>query len=63
MGMTRTERRASHKKQSRLRVSEGEPSAREVVEGIPELRYTTEGLVEYVNFRGVLYKNVFARVT
>ena len=61
--MTRTERRASHKKQSRLRIANGEPSVEEIVEGIPQLRYTTEGIVEYVNFRGVLYKNVFTRVT
>jgi hypothetical protein len=63
MAMTRTERRASHKKQNRLKIMEGAPRAVDLTEGEPEIRLTEEGLVEYVNFRGILYKNIFTRDT
>ena len=61
--MTRTERRNAHKKQERLQVEHGAPTAEELIEGVPVIRFTAlEGLVEYVNFKGVLYKSVFTRV-
>ena len=63
MAMTRTERRNAHKKQERLQVESGTPTVGELTEGVPVLRLSTTGeLAEYVNFRGVLYKNVFSRV-
>ena len=61
--MTRTERRNAHKKQERLQVESGPPLVEELIEGVPEIRLSTTGeLVEYINFKGVLYKNVFTRV-
>ena len=62
MAMTRTERRNAHKKQERLQIQSGTPTAEELTEGVPVIRFTAlDGLVEYVNFKGVLYKNVFTR--
>ena len=62
MAMTRTERRSAHKKQERLQVELGTPTIEELVEGVPVLRLSTTGeLAEYINFKGVLYKNVFSR--
>ena len=61
--MTKSERRNSHKKQERLQVELGTPTVDELIEGIPVLRLGTDGeLVQYINFKGVLYKNVFTRV-
>ena len=54
MGMSRTERRLAHKKQERLRISDGAPRAGDLENGIPVLRFTNEGMVEYVAFNGVL---------
>ena len=63
MAMTKTERRSSHKKQERLQVESGTPRAEELIECVPVLRLGTDGeLVQYINFKGVLYKNVFTRV-
>ena len=61
MAMSRTERRLAHKKQERLRISDGAPRAGDLENGIPVLRFTEEGVVEYISFNGVLYKNVFTR--
>ena len=61
--MTREDRVASQKKQERLQIKAGAPSVAELKESVPVLRSTTEGIVEYIKFRGVLYKNVFSRVT
>ena len=63
MAMSWTERRALHKKQNRLKVIEGAPRITDLTEGEPEIRLTEEGIVEYINFRGILYKNVFTRDT
>ena len=63
MAMTRTERRNSHKKQERLQVESGAPSVKELQEGVPVIRISATGeLAEYINFQGVLYKNVFTKV-
>ena len=61
--MTRSERRSSHKKQNRLRIIEGAPRVTDLTEGEPEIRLTEEGIVEYINFKGILYKNIFTRDT
>ena len=64
--MTKTERRNAHKKQERLQVGEvgkGTPLAGELTDGVPVIRFTIlEGLVQYISFKGVLYKSVFTRV-
>ena len=63
MAMTRTERRNVHKKQERLQIESGTPTAEELIEGVPVIRFTTlDGLVEYINFKGILYKKVYTRV-
>ena len=62
MGMTREERRNTHKKQEKLQIIDGPPGIDELIEGIPVIRRTTEGVVEYITFRGLLYKNVFTKV-
>ena len=60
--MTRSERRNAHKKQERLQVQSGVPTVGELTEGVPVIRLGTDGeLAEYINFKGVLYKNVFTR--
>ena len=45
-----------------LIVVSGVPGANELIEGVPVIRQTAEGIVEYINFQGVLYKNVFTKV-
>jgi len=63
MAITKSERRSSHKKQERLQIKSGSPAAGELTEGVPALRFTTlDGLVEYINFKGILYKKVYTRV-
>ena len=58
MGMTRQDRVSIHKKQEVLQIKEGVPTVTELSEGVPTLRSTDEGVVEYVRYRGVLYKKV-----
>ena len=63
MAITRTERRSAHKKQERLQVETGSPAVEELKEGVPVIRLSTIGeLVEYINFKGILYKKVYTRV-
>jgi hypothetical protein len=63
MAMTKTERRGSNKKQERLQIGTGTPTVGELTEGVPVIRLSTTGeLVEYLNFKGVLYKRAFTRV-
>ena len=64
MAITKTERRILHKKQERLQIQEGTPPVvGELIEGVPVLNFTsTEGLVEYVSYKGILYKNAFTKV-
>ena len=59
MPYTPEQRRQLHTKQSRLQVSLGEPSLNELTEGVPVIRFTSEGLVEYIRYKGELYKKVF----
>ena len=61
MGMTRQERIALHKKQDRTQLKVGVPDINELKEGASILRATTEGIVEYVNFKGELYKKVLEK--
>ena len=61
MPYTPEQRRHLHTKQSRLQVSSGVPSINELKEGVPVLRSTPEGVVEYVRYKGGLYKKVFDR--
>tara|TARA_R100000501_G_C2591622_1_gene91454 strand:- start:35 stop:226 length:192 start_codon:yes stop_codon:yes gene_type:complete len=63
MAMTRTERRNAHKKQERLQVGSEAPRVEELIDGVPVIRFTAlDGLVQYISFKGVLYKSVFTRV-
>ena len=58
MGMTRQDRVSIHKKQERSQISEGAPLPDELSEGVPTFRSTSEGVVEYVLYKGTLYKKV-----
>ena len=61
--MTKTERRTGHKKQEILQIESGTPRVGELIDGVPVIRFTAlEGLVQYISFKGVLYKSVFTRV-
>ena len=63
MAMTRQERIALHKKQEKLQIEAGTPTVEELKEGVPVIRLSTIGeLVEYINFKGILYKKVYTRV-
>ena len=63
MAMTRTERRNANKKQEKLQIKSGTPTVTELQEGVPVIRLSTIGeLVEYINFKGILYKKVYTRV-
>ena len=62
MAMTRAERRNANKKQEKLQIKTGTPTVSELKEGVPVIRLGTDGeLAEYINFKGILYKNVFTR--
>ena len=61
--MGKSERRSLHKKQERLQIESGTPTIEELTEGVPVIRLSTTGeLVEYINFKGILYKNVFTKI-
>ena len=61
--MTRAERRNANKKQEKLQIESGTPTVEELTEGVPVIRLSTTGeLVEYINFKGILYKKVYTRV-
>ena len=63
MAMTREERRNANKKQEKLHIETGTPRVGELKEGVPVIRLSTIGeLVEYINFKGILYKKVYTRV-
>ena len=63
MAMTRVERRNANKKQEKLQIESGTPTVEELKEGVPVIRLSTIGeLVEYINFKGILYKKVYTRV-
>ena len=63
MAMTRVERRNANKKQEKLQVESGTPTVEQLKEGVPVISLSTSGeLVEYINFKGVLYKRAFTRV-
>ena len=63
MAMTKAERRNANKKQEKLQIESGTPTIEELVEGVPVIRLSTIGeLVEYTNFKGILYKKVYTRV-
>ena len=63
MGMTRVERRNANKKQEKLQIGTRTPTVGELKEGVPVIRLNTVGeLVEYINFKGILYKKVYTRV-
>jgi len=63
MAMTREERRNANKKQEKLHIETGTPTAGELKEGVPVIKLSTTGeLVEYINFKGILYKKVYTRV-
>ena len=62
--MTRVERRNANKKQEKLQIESGVPMVDELKEGVPVIRLGADGeLAEYINFKGVLYKRVFTRVS
>ena len=63
MPYTPEQRRQLHTKQSRLHITSGKPLIEELKEGIPVLRSTPEGVVEYVRYKGELYKKAFTRVS
>ena len=56
--MSRQERVGLHRKQERLQIKSSIPTLTDLREGVPELRSTTEGLVQYITYKGQLYKNV-----
>ena len=58
MALTRQERISIHKKQEKSQISEGPPIVDELFEGVPTFRSTSEGVVEYVRYKGELYKKV-----
>ena len=61
--MTRAERRNANKKQEKLQIESGTPTVGELTEGVPVIRLNAIGeLVEYINFKGILYKKVYTRV-
>ena len=57
----RIARKLGHTKQERLQVKIGIPSVHELKESIPVLRDTSEGLVEYIRYKGILYKQILSR--
>ena len=62
MAMTRSERRNANKKQEKLQIESGTPTIEKLQEGVPVISLSTTGeLVEYLNFKGVLYKRAFTR--
>jgi hypothetical protein len=58
VALTRQDRVSIHKKQERSQISEGAPLPDELSEGVPTFRSTSEGVVEYVLYKGILYKKV-----
>jgi hypothetical protein len=54
--MDRQQRIAIHKKQDRLRISNGVPSVSDLREGVPSIRQTADGLVEFIRYNNKIYK-------
>ena len=56
-----SDRLALNKKQEKISIGKGVPKLKDLPEGVPIIRMTNQGLIQYIKYKGFLYKNPYIR--